>query len=335
MILPKVSVVILNWNGWKDTIECLESLYQIDYPSYDVIVVDNNSEDDSIKRIEDYADGLIKPKSKFFEYNSQNKPIRVFRHSELYLESENYILNQSSESISIIKNDSNYGYAKGNNIGANFAFRNSKTDYILFLNNDVVVDKKFLMKMIKFAEKNDSVGVIGPKVYYYDFPEKIQVTYTKMNYWRGTSYLVGDGEIDIGQYNEIKETEFVPGSCFLVKSEVIDKIGLFNPKYKCYWEEFDFCMSARAVGYKCIYYPDAKVWHKVSKSTNKIPGILTYYMTRNMFFFMKKHSKRYNYAIFLLFFFGLRFWYINFTFLRKNEYKNLSYFFKGVKDGVG
>lgn len=334
MGLPKVSVVILNWNGWEDTIECLESLYQINYSNFEVILVDNNSNDNSVKRIEEYAVGLIKPESKFNEYISQNKPLKLFSYSESILKSETKI-KYSSKNLSIIKNDSNYGYAQGNNIGVNFALKNSKPDYMLLLNNDVVVDKDFLVEMINFAEVKDSIGVIGPKVYYYDFPEKIQVTYTKMNYWRGTSYLVGDGEIDIGQYNEIKETEFVPGSCFLVKSEVIDKIGLFNPKYKCYWEEFDFCMSARAVGYKCIYYPDAKVWHKVSKSTNKIPGILTYYMTRNMFFFMKKHSKRYNYAIFLLFFFGLRFWYINFTFLRKNEYKNLSYFFKGVKDGVG
>jgi GT2 family glycosyltransferase len=73
---PKVSVIILNWNGWEDTIECLESLYQIDYPNYDVVLIDNDSKDDSIQRIRDYSEGKIKPKSKFYTYNPNNKPIK-------------------------------------------------------------------------------------------------------------------------------------------------------------------------------------------------------------------------------------------------------------------
>lgn len=67
MDAPRVSIIILNWNGWKDTIECLESLYRIDYPNYDVIVVDNGSQDDSIQKIKEYAKGKIKVNSKFFK----------------------------------------------------------------------------------------------------------------------------------------------------------------------------------------------------------------------------------------------------------------------------
>ncbi len=58
-MLPKVSIIILNWNGWKDTIECLESIYQIDYPDYDIIVVDNASKNESIEKIKKYAKGNI------------------------------------------------------------------------------------------------------------------------------------------------------------------------------------------------------------------------------------------------------------------------------------
>ena len=79
---PKVSVIILNWNGWKDTIECLESLYQIDYPNYDIILVDNDSKDDSIQRIRDYCEGQLKPKSPFYNYNPKNKPIQIFEYTK-------------------------------------------------------------------------------------------------------------------------------------------------------------------------------------------------------------------------------------------------------------
>ncbi|GFP33386.1 rhamnosyltransferase [Candidatus Hakubella thermalkaliphila] len=78
---PKVSIIILNWNGWKDTIECLESLYQITYTNYDVIVVDNGSEDDSIEKIKGYCEGKIEVESKFFEYSGENKPIEIVEYT--------------------------------------------------------------------------------------------------------------------------------------------------------------------------------------------------------------------------------------------------------------
>ena len=77
---PRVSIIVLNWNGWSDTIECLESLYQIAYPNYDVIVVDNGSADDSVRNLEMYAEGRIEVKSRFIKYNMNNKPISVMQY---------------------------------------------------------------------------------------------------------------------------------------------------------------------------------------------------------------------------------------------------------------
>ena len=83
---PKVAIIILNWNGWKDTIECLESVFQIAYPLYEVIIVDNGSKDGSLQKIKDYATGKIKTESKFFEYSLENKPIYVKEYSKDELE---------------------------------------------------------------------------------------------------------------------------------------------------------------------------------------------------------------------------------------------------------
>ena len=115
---PKVSIIILNWNGWEDTIECLESLYQIIYPNYDAIVVDNGSEDDSIKKIKEYCEGKIKVKSKFFEYSSENKPIKIIEYTREEAEAgegkEEELENvPSNRKIVLIRNDKNYGFAGG------------------------------------------------------------------------------------------------------------------------------------------------------------------------------------------------------------------------------
>ena len=81
-MFPRVSIIILNWNGWKDTIECLESVYRIEYPNYDVILIDNGSNNKSVEMIRKYTTGDIKVESPFFEYNPENKPIRVFEINE-------------------------------------------------------------------------------------------------------------------------------------------------------------------------------------------------------------------------------------------------------------
>lgn len=339
MILPRLVIVILNWNGWEDTVECLESLFQINYPNYNVIVVDNASEDDSIEKIKNYAGGIQRLESNYFLYDSSNKPLKMFEYTNE--ESELLPINESSntefiltQNLILLKNNKNYGFAEGNNIGIRFALKNLDPQYVLLLNNDTVVDKNFLVKLVEFAENNSVIGVIGPKILYYDTPDKFQVTSTEINFWRGTSYLIGDGEIDHGQYDKIKKTDYVPGSCFLAKREVIDKVGLFNSDYYLYWEEADYCMRANKLGYKCIYYPHTKIWHKASNSTNKVSGLLTYYMTRNMFWFMKEHADRLHNVMFILFFVGLKFWYVNINFLYKKRYENIPFFLKGIKDGV-
>lgn len=329
--MPRVTIVILNWNGWEDTIECLESLFQINYSNYDVIIVDNASEDDSIHKIKKY----VNLQRSEFKY----KPFKIFEYtekeSELFKIYKNNLTEISStENLTLIKNNENYGYAKGNNIGINHAIKFMNPDYVLILNNDTVVDTNFLTPLINYAESMNRIGIIGPKICYYAFPDMIQVASIKINFWRGNSYLVGDGEIDHGQYDKIIKTDSVSGSCFLIKREVIDKVGLFNPKYQCYWEETEYCMRANEIGYECVYYPHSKIWHKVSKSTNKVKGILTYYMVRNMFWFMKKYADTLHKVVFILFFFGLKFWYVNINFLYKRQNENIPFFLKGIKDGI-
>ncbi|MBT9150504.1 MAG: hypothetical protein DDT40_00676 [candidate division WS2 bacterium] len=237
--------------------------------------------------------------------------------------------------IHIIENEKNYGFCEGNNIAIRWLLDNSKPDYLLLLNNDTVVDCEFLTEMVNVIESNDKIGIAGPKVYYYSNPKKLQFTMAKVELGKGRVVHVGAGEIDFGQYNNVEETDYCPGSCFLIKREVIPRIGMLDASYVAYWEETDYCQRAKGEGFQLIYCPQAKVWHKVSSSSKKIGGFYEYYMTRNRFRFTKKYATRRQFTSFLLWFFLWDFWfYSGIYLLYHRNIKALWHFYRGVKDGL-
>ena len=226
---PSVAIIILNWNGWSDTIECIESVFQINYPNFNVLLIDNNSSDDSNEKIKDYAEGQLNVISKFFNYNPNNKPIEISTYINKKSQSQNYL--HHNKNLILIKNEMNYGFAEGNNIGIRFALKNLNPDYILLLNNDTVVDKNFLAEMINMGENNKEIGILGPKIYYYNKPNEIWSVGAKISWKTCRGIHIGINEIDNGQYKEKTEVEYVSGSAFLIKTEVIRKIGLLDKEF--------------------------------------------------------------------------------------------------------
>ena len=302
---PRVTVIILNWNGWKDTVECLESLFQINYSNFDVIVVDNDSHDESLEKIRNYASGKINVISDFLIFNSNNKPIKILEYTKEeseHLKVETKFLKLASKKLFLIKNYANYGFAEGNNIGIRFAVNILNPKYILLLNNDTVVDQDFLKEMVNIGEINTDIGIIGPKIYYYNEKNTIWCIGGKIDWKLARGLHVGINEVDNGQYDEIKEFEYVSGSAFLIKREVVDEIGLIDKQFFLYFEESDWALRASQNGYKSVYTPKAKVWHKVSKSGGGITKTLgLYYITRNRWLFMKKWANVKDYSIFVIY----------------------------------
>ena len=201
---PLVYILILNWNGKEDTLECLSSLKKIDYPNYKTIVIDNGSTDDSVK-----------------------------------------IINKKYPKIKIIENKKNLGYAEGNNVGIRYALKN-KADYVLILNNDTIVDKKFLTELVKVGESNEKVGIVGPKVYHYG-TNKIQYLGIKNLFWNLVMYrkVVGRNKEDEGQFDSFTDVDAVAGCSTLIKSNVLKKIGVLDKELFLYWEEVDLFQRAK------------------------------------------------------------------------------------------
>ena len=334
---PRVAIVILNWNGWLDTIECLESVYQMGYPNFDVIVVDNGSENDSVKKIREYADGKIPVKSPFFTYIMENKPINYIEYTRQEIEKvkENPSDIPPPQRLIIIKNEKNYGFAVGNNIAIRYVLNSHIQKYILILNNDTVVDKSLLDKLVVQAESDKMIGFIGPKTYYYDYhgrTDVINFSGGRLSLWRGNSYPIGFGGVDRGQHDLISNVDYVEGSCFLARKEVFEKIGYFDKTFFTYWEETDLCIRARKAGYRLIYMPEAKIWHKVASSSKG--KVRSYYFARNRILFVKRHATRAQFFCFLLYFFGFDlFFQSGKSLIYHRDFQEFKLFVKGVRSG--
>jgi GT2 family glycosyltransferase len=294
MIYPKVCIIILNWIGLEDTIECLESLKSIIYPNYEVIVVDNGSTGNDAQVLH----------QKFGKY------------------------------IHLIENDKNYGFAGGNNIGIRYVSNNCQPDYFLLLNNDVAAAPDFLNHLVEVAVSDAYIGIVGPKVYYYDFPRLIQSAGARVRMVSGLAFSIGDKQIDNGQHEKRQEVDYI-AVCLLIKNEVVQKVGVFDESYFCYWEDTDYCIRAKKAGYKVMYVPEAKIWHKVGQSANKANiGFRDYYGTRNQIRFMKKHASRCHCLIFLAYLFSCSFWLITGTLIYRGKTKQLIAFYRGIRDGL-
>lgn len=338
MIYPKVTIIILNWNGWQDTIECLESIFNINYKNYDVVVLDNGSKDESIDKIKKYAYGEIEVKSNFIQYDLTNKPINLIEDKDKYniniLTPRNLALNFKNKLI-LFENKNNDGFAEGNNIAIKYAMKVLNPQYILLLNNDTVVSPPFLTELVKVAETDEKIGIVGPTIYHYNNISKIQSAGCKILWNKGVTYSLKSNIVGTNKFNENYEVDYIHGCALLARTKLFKDIGYLNKKYFAYWEETDWCVRAKKAGFEILHVPRGKIWHKGSMSSNKIKGFQQYQLTRNRFWFMKTNANKTTYCIFLCYFFFYKMWHSILAYLfyyRSSEMCKC--FLKGIRDGI-
>ena len=249
---PIIYTIILNWNGYTDTRELLDSLKLIKTPEIEIIVVDNNSSGNDVELLE-----------------------------------TNYI-----DFSTILKCDSNLGFAGGNNIGIRKALE-SNPGYILLINNDTIVEPDFLSILLAKINADEKIGIVAPQINYYDEPEKVWSAGGKISRIRGSGFAVSDKlENEIAQTD--RYVDFVSGCCMLIKKEVFQNVGLFDEKFFLYTEDTDYCFRVKKAGYKIYFTPSSKIYHKVNRSTeNKFSTLPLYYTTRNRLFFVKKNFNKF------------------------------------------
>lgn len=211
--------------------------------------------------------------------------------------------------IKLITNRENLGAAKGRNQGI-FV---SKGKFILFIDDDAVVDERMIQELIRVLRSERRVGIVQPKIYDMEKRNILQGIGCDVNLLTGRVSALGIREKDNGQYEKIIELQSI-GCIWMIKREIIDKIGGYDEVYFIPWEDTDFSFRAREAGFKILFAPKALAWHRGPKSTFVNPlidylGIRSperaYRVVRNKIIFMKKHAKAFNFLLFLFIFLPL------------------------------
>lgn len=260
---PEVLIAIVNWNGKDVLMECLRSLSNMDYPKDKYsIIVVDNGSGDG---------------------------------------SQSAILD-SFPGVKLIENKFNAGYVKAVNQGLEYGL-NHKVNYIWVFNNDVVVEKDTLKRLVDVGEQDAKYGVIAPIVYKYDKPEEIYNVGYKVNFWTGFCIKRKYGK-DIFRSPEEKtaKVDTILGCSNLVKSDVIRKVGYFNPVYELYFEEADFNARAWRGGFQVIAVKDAKVWHRNAATMDKFIFRRAYLLVRNHFIYELVNAHILQMAVFIPFY---------------------------------
>lgn len=247
-------VVLLNWNGWRDTISCLDSLFDIRATPCRVLICDNDSRDESIAKLYEWGQARFANRFEKITRTDVQRGVSLRRDTKL----------------AIVQNGANLGFAAGNNVGVRLAMRCPDCQFIWLLNNDTIVAPDALGRVVARAVSDPTIGLCGSTLIYHHNQEMVQA-------FGGSTYNRFSGRSKhIGAFaplsavptdpSEIEKTmSCVVGAAMLVSRAYLEQVGLMQEDYFLYYEEIDWCTRGQRK-FRLGYAPDSLVFHKEGAS---------------------------------------------------------------------
>lgn len=193
--------------------------------------------------------------------------------------------------VAVIENARNMGVAAANNQGIRYAM-NAGSDYVFLLNNDTMLDPHMLEQLVSAAESDESIGMTAPAMLYFDRPEIIWCGGNSIDWRTGNTIRRYDGQkIDSVRDLNPEDVDFITSCSVCIKRQVFESVGLMDERYFIYYDETDFFVRASTRGWRAVFVPQARMWHKVSATMGEGSPRTDYYMSRNRFLFLAKHLR--------------------------------------------
>lgn len=301
-MINKVYIVLLNYNGFLDTIECLESVLKLNYEDYQIIVVDNSGTQAPFENLTNWALGNFKVKETLFQelvFPLEQKPLHFCQTSE-----DKFLDRALNEKIIFVKANNNNGFAAGNNIALKYILKfGTVDDYIWLLNNDTVVEKNALSEIVlKTNERGNDTNklIFGTPLLEYYYPTIIQSIGGIYNNITGKTSHFGEGKTIEGcdyKFEENNNIDYPIGASMLIKKSFLKELGLLSEDYFLFYEELDWAYRAKAIGGGINIINYFGVYHKQGNSTKtkrkeKKSEFIDLLSLKNRIVFAQKFNKK-------------------------------------------
>ena len=249
----RIGVIVVNWKLKHETLRCLRSLEKLERPELFSlrVIVVDNGS----------GDGSVQ-----------------------------YIASAYPE-LEIIALPVNVGFGAACNIAINRIMKDVSCPYVFLLNNDAVVHSSALTELIQVAEAHPAAGILGPKVYYRDKPHMLWYAGARRRWGVLAAADTGRGRVDYGQFDAVREVDYVFGVAMLIRRSVFERIGVFDERFFIYLEDMDFCLRAQEAGFSLLFVPQTHVWHKGAASTAENRGMRKYHFVKSTIYFARKHTR--------------------------------------------
>ncbi len=291
-----VAVILVNWNSWRDTVECIDSVLVQSHRDCHIFVVDNDSADGSLEHIQRWcaapaAEPAWRNHPGVDRYSARANPAPVkWRAADR--PAQPLPPSPADCRLTLIRSGGNLGFAGGCNVGIRAASPD-RFDYFWFLNNDTVIERSALEAMLRRALQDPKVGMVGSTLLFYDTPGIVQaLAGARMDLTRGFSRHIGEG-LALEQLRPDaaaieREMTYICGASMLVSAAFVREIGLMQEDYFLYFEEIDWAMRGQGK-FTLGYAPDSQVFHKSgASSSKKVPVFAARHFYRNYIRFMSR-----------------------------------------------
>lgn len=254
------AILVVNYNKYEDTIDCVASILKSETTEqYKIVVIDNASSNDSLERLQ-----ILKENGK----------------------------------VVLLTAEENKGYCAGNNIGIKYAFENFNPDFIWILNPDTLVEKDTLQKLHDFAAKKDDLGILGNKLVYYPDTQYLQgLGGSDIRIQKGGKFAPGKHFYHMYPANtvlpEVVSVDLIIGASMYIPANVFKTIGFMDERFHLYGDETEFCCRAAKFGFRNYAISSATVYHKEGWRQAPQKQIAVYYTARNLLILTKLHFPRY------------------------------------------
>ena len=246
----RFAVVILNYNKRADVLNAIGSVLASDIDDVDIVAVDNNSSDGSVEAIRSEYPG-----------------------------------------VQLVANKDNLGVSGGRNSGWRYALEHFDFEYVLFLDDDALLSQDYLRLVRETYREFPDAGVVCGKAFTTESHDTLMSVGIKANLYTGSIEDIGVGESDHGQYDELVERESCGGFAFCSRASLFWELGTFDEAFNPYgWEDVDYCLKARAAGFKTLYQPAAVLVHKGSKAGRNPKASYEVHKIRNYLLLLKTHT---------------------------------------------